>query len=221
MTQQFQPVPKLLDTVIPWYSSMSDYRVQDLGLQIHLGAWDHGNVLRWWQERTEEKGGAGSIRSISTTAFPSRAGVLPKAWWLFSAVGNSLLTREFTVEGNKEKGVVKWNNEMLFSSTVLKPSCKLIYSVRNKQARYFQGILTRFWLKTRNMQEIRVRILLKQGQETHGKGSSADSSMHNLFPGFCTIFVHKLFMNRLQILKQTNEETFTNYGIIDMQYVVS
>lgn len=139
----------------------------------------------------------------------------------FSAVGNSLLTREFTVEGNKEKGVVRWNNEMLFSSTVLKPSCKLIYSVRNKQARYFQGILTRFWLKTRNVQEIRVRILLKQGQETHGKGSSADSSMHNLFPGFCTIYVHKLFMNRLQILKQTNEEMFINYGIIDIQYVVS
>lgn len=46
ITQQFQPIFRLLDTEIPWYSSMSDYRKLDLGLQIHLGAWDHGNVLR-------------------------------------------------------------------------------------------------------------------------------------------------------------------------------
>lgn len=41
------------------------------------------------------------------SSFPSRAGALPEAWWLSSAGGNNLLMREFTVEGNKERGVVR------------------------------------------------------------------------------------------------------------------
>lgn len=48
--------------------ALSHYRMQGLGLQIHLGPGDHGNVLKELEERAEEKGGAGSFGSISTMA---------------------------------------------------------------------------------------------------------------------------------------------------------
>lgn len=146
-----QHLKRLMEKEVPRYGSVP---LQDAGLGSAnpLGSWGSRECVEGIGRKGRGKGRSWKLWVHQHNGFPSTAGALPKASWL-----SLLLTGGFTVEGNKEKGVVRlkqWN-VFLINSTETQLQADLV--ARNGQARSFQGILTRLQLKTRNTQEITVR----------------------------------------------------------------
>lgn len=128
-----QHLKRVMETEVPWYGSVP---LQDTGLGSAnpLGSWGSRECAEGIGRKGRGKGRSWKLWVHQHNGFPSTAGALPKASWL-----SLLLTGGFTVEGNKEKGVVRlkqWN-AFLINSTETQLQADLV--ARNGQARSFQG----------------------------------------------------------------------------------